>query len=253
MVYLRLDHVFLEQNPYAKWRESQNYRAKLGVDQETFGVILNLTSKELESIHGTKTRRGNKQLLSKENLLALLLNWIFEYPSMRALSADFQVPEPTVVYYLPLLVDIVHDQLRKFAQPPPRIQRKISRGHLSGACLFVDSFPIPLSSRPDFEQKESEDRSKYYWYAGGRTSKWAIKLQTTLGLDGKIWDSSKAVPYAVSDQQLFKESVVPTILNRDSTLRGIGDLHYAKQEQFISKIRNPNQNWKKLEIELSKK
>ena len=87
--------------------------------------------------------------------------------------------------------------------------------------------------------KESTDRSQYYWYAGSRTKHWAIKVQTTFGLDGKIWDSSKAVPYAFSDQKLFKESKVPSILARNEDLRGVGDLHYSKQDQFIPKIKNP--------------
>src|SRR5690348_14574295 len=52
-------------------------------------------------------------------------------------------------------------------------------------------------------------------------------------------DSSKAVPYAFSDQRLFKESEVPNILARDESLRGVGDLHYSKQSQFIPKIHNP--------------
>jgi hypothetical protein len=110
---------------------------------------------------------------------------------------------------------------------------------LTGTCLFVDSYPIPLVYRPDFGQKESKDRSRYYWYAGGKVNKWAIKVQTTLGLDGKYWDSSKAVPYAHSDQQLYKDSNVPLILERDDTLRGIGDLHYSKQKQFIPKVSRP--------------
>ena len=89
--------------------------------------------------------------------------------------------------------------------------------------------------------KESKDRSKYYWYCGSKVHHWAIKVQTTFGLDGKIWDSSKAVPYAFSDQQLFKESKVPSILARNENLKAVGDLHYS--ENTISRLKD----WKILE------
>jgi hypothetical protein len=199
-----------------------------------------LVSPDLNSFHAAKVFSVNrKKLLSKENLLALLLNWIKEYPTQRSLSATFGIPSTTVEDYLPRLVEILHKHLQSFVTTPSRIQRTIQRSPLTGTCLFVDSYPIPLIDRPDFEQKESEHRSQYYWFAGGKANKWAIKVQITLGLDGKYWDSSEAVPYAQSDQQVYKDSKVPNILVRDPTLRGIGDLHYSNQNQFISKVRRP--------------
>jgi hypothetical protein len=87
--------------------------------------------------------------------------------------------------------------------------------------------------------KKAKDRSQYYWYCGSKVHHWAIKVQTTFGLDGKIWDSSKAVPYAFSDQRLFKESKVPSILARNENLKAVGDLHYSNQKQFIPKVKNP--------------
>jgi hypothetical protein len=201
---------------------------------------LDLISPDLNSFHGVKVFSVNyKKLLSKENLLALVLNWIREYPTQGSLSASFGIPSTTVEEYLPRLVEILHKHLQSFVTPPTRIQRTIQRSLLTGTCLFVDSYPIPLIDRPDFGQKESKHRSQYYWFAGGKANKWAIKVQITLGLDGKYWDSSKAVPYAYSDQRLYRDSKVPGILVRDETLRGIGDLHYAKQEQFIPKVRRP--------------
>jgi hypothetical protein len=74
---------------------------------------------------------------------------------------------------------------------------------------------------------------------GERQHKWALKGQVTLGLDGRIWGSSKVVPYATSDQKLYRDSKVPNILARNTTLRGIGDSHYSKETQFISKYNNP--------------
>jgi hypothetical protein len=44
------------------------------------------------------------------------------------------------------------------------------------------------------------------------------------------------MPFRIED---FKESDVPNILARDESLRGVGDLHYSKQSQFIPKIHNP--------------
>jgi len=214
---------------------------KLGVDRETFAKLLNVLSDQLEALHGNRVQasQGQELLLSSENMLALVLNWITEYRSVRSLSIDFGVSANTIKSYLPLLVDMLYEVLKKFVSPPPRIQSKVSQGPLAGTCLFVDSFPVPLESRPDFGKKESRARSQYYWFAGGKANKWAIKVQVTLGLNGKIWDISKAVPYATSDQKLFQESAVPGILNRNNTLRGIGDLHYSKQHQFIPKVRNP--------------
>jgi hypothetical protein len=201
---------------------------------------LNLISNDLNSFHGVKAISSNgKKLLSKANLLALVLNWIKEYPSQRSLAVSFGIPSTTIEDYLPRLVDILHEHLQSFVSPPLRIQRTILRPPLTGVCLFVDSYPVPLVNRPDFGKKESKDRSKYYWYAGGKVNKWAIKVQTTLGLDGQYWDSSKAVPYAHSDQQLYKDSKVPSILARDEKLKGVGDLHYSKQTQFVSKVNRP--------------
>jgi hypothetical protein len=151
----------------------------------------------------------------------------------------FHIPSTTVKDYLPRLVDVLHEKLKTFVVPPSRIQRRVNTGPLKGACLFVDSLPIPLDVRPDFGKKESKDRSKYYWYAGAKATKWALKAQTTLGFDGKIWDTAHVVPYASSDQQLFKDSSVPAILNQDEDLRGIGDSHYSKQTQMIPKVPNP--------------
>jgi hypothetical protein len=220
--------------------KNDNSRAKLGVDTHTFDLILDLCSPDLNSFHGVKVFSvSRKKLLSKENLLALVLNWIREYPTQRSLSVTFGIPSTTVEEYLPRLVEILHQHLENFVTAPSRIQRTIQRSPLKGTCLFVDSYPIPLIWRPDFEQKESKHRSQYYWYAGGRVNKWAIKVQITLGLDGTYWDSSKAVPYAHSDQKLCGASAVPSILARDETLRGVGDLHYAKQQQFITKTRKP--------------
>lgn len=178
-------------------------------------------------------------------MLTLILNWLREYPSVRSLAATFGVPKTTVEDYLPRLVDVLHECLRCWVAPPPRIRRKVESGVLTGTCLFVDSFPIELVDRPDFHKKESSDRSKYYWYGGSKARKWAIKVQTTLGLDGKVWDSSKAVPYAVSDQKLFKESDVPAILALDESLRGVGDSHYSKQNQFIPKVPHPKRKIEK--------
>jgi hypothetical protein len=169
----------------------------------------------------------------------LILNWFREYPSIRSLAVVFDVPFATIKAYLPRLVDIVHEGLKSWVAPPERIRRKVESGLLIGTCLFVDSFPIELVDRPDYQKKESSARSKYYWYGGSKARKWAIKVQTTLGLDGKIWDSSKAVPYAFSDQKLFKESNVPAILARNESLRGVGDSHYSKQTQFIPKVPHP--------------
>jgi hypothetical protein len=169
----------------------------------------------------------------------LFLNWLRGYNSVRSLSVDFHIPRATVENYLLRLVDIIHEGLKGWVVPPPRIHRKVETGPLTGTCMFVDSFPIELSHRPDFHIKESKDRSKYYWYCGSKVHHWAIKVQTTFGLDGKIWDSSKAVPYAFSDQQLFKESKVPSILARNENLKAVGDLHYSNQKQFIPKVKNP--------------
>jgi hypothetical protein len=232
--------LLLEQCPYSDWKTEKNYRAKVGVDRDTFDFVLNLISDDLKSFHGARALDSKgKELLSNENLLALVLNWIREYPSVRSLSITFKIPASTIGDYVPLLVDILHEKLSQFVTPPARIQRKVETGPLAGAVLFVDSLPIPLAIRPDFGEKESEDRSKYYWFAGGKAQKWAFKIQTTLGLDGEIWNSSRASPYASSDQREFQESPVPEILARNPSYRGIGDSHYAKQKQMIPKRTNP--------------
>ena len=234
--------LFVEQRPYLEWKKDVNLRSKIGVDEETFNFILNLLSEELNSFHGPKSLSDEgKPLLSNENLLALLFNWLRQYNSVRSLSVDFHIPATTVEDYLPKLVDVVHEGLKGWVVPPPRIRRKVETGPLTGTCMFVDSFPIELRVRPDFQIKESKDRSEYYWYAGSRVHHWAIKVQTTFGLDNKIWDSSKAVPYAFSDQRLCRESKVPSILARNENLRGVGDLHYSKEQQFIQKIKNPKE------------
>lgn len=229
--------VFLGQKPFSIWKKHPDVRSKVGVDLDTFDFLLRLILTPLNAFHRSKVLR--KKLLSRENLLALVLNWLREYPSIRSLAVAFSIPSTTIEDYLPRLVDILHEAVRSYVSPPSRVRRKVETGLLTGACLFVDSFPIELVDRPDFHKKESKDRSRYYWYAGSKARKWAIKVQVTLGLDGKVWDTSKAVPYAFSDQQLYRESSVPLVLARDPSLRGIGDSHYSKQAQIIPKVANP--------------
>ena len=196
---------------------------------------LGLVDEKVRRIHGKKIRTEHTSYLTNENLLALLFNWLREYRTKASLAIDFNIPDTTVQDYLRKLVDIVHDAVQHFVCPPPRIQRRIADGPFAGACLFIDTYPVPLETRPGTK----EDRKKYYWYAGGRTQHWAIKLQMALGMDGRVWNT-KAGPYAqASDKKLYKSSTVPQILARDKSLRGVGDTHYAKEAQMLAKIKNP--------------
>jgi hypothetical protein len=140
------------------------------MDETTFNLILNLTKQKLIRFHGKKVMTSEEKLfLSPENLLALLFNWCFEYRSMRSLSMDFKIPHGTIEAYIPRLVDLVHEELKRFVVPPANIKRITESGLLTGTCLYVDSFPIQCNTlyvRPDYNDKESEDRSKFYWFAG---------------------------------------------------------------------------------------
>lgn len=131
-----LTDFFVGQEPYSKWRGSDHSRSKLGVDEDTFDLILDLISPDLNSFRGVKVFSVNgKKLLSRENLLALVLNWIKEYPTQRSLSASFGIPATTVEEYLPRLVEILHKHLQTLVTPPVRIQRTIQRSPLTGTCL----------------------------------------------------------------------------------------------------------------------
>ena len=222
----------IAQEPYAKWKRGKKHRTKLGIDEETFRFILGLVDEKVRRIHGKKIRTEHTSYLTNENLLALLFNWLREYRTKASLAIDFNIPDTTVQDYLRKLVDIVHDAVQHFVCPPARIQRRIADGPFAGACLFIDTYPVPLETRPGTK----EDRKKYYWYAGGRTQHWAIKLQMALGMDGRVWNT-KAGPS--SDKKLYKSSTVPQILARDKCLRGVGDTHYAKEAQMLAKIKNP--------------
>lgn len=152
--------------------------------------------------------------------------WIFKFPRKQFI----------IIFRL---IDILHQALSQYVHPPKRIDPYVRVGPLTGACILVDTFPIPLRVRPDADQLESDDRKKYFWFAGGKQQHWAIKGQVTYGLDGTIWDSAQAVPYSISDQALYQRSKVPEILARNDQLRGVGDQHYTNQIQFIPKNRNP--------------
>jgi hypothetical protein len=126
----RINIDLLEQEPYSKWKKNCNSRAKLGVDDITFDFLLNLISGDLDSFHGVKALGSDhKKLLSKSNLLALVLNWIKEYPSKRSLSVSFGVPSTTVEDYLPRLVEILHEHLQSFVSPL-FVFNELSNGHL---------------------------------------------------------------------------------------------------------------------------
>src|ERR1700733_703762 len=103
---------------------------------------------------------------------------------------------------------------------------------------FVDSYPIELATARISTKKIVKSVRNITGTLVQRLANGLLKFRT-LGLDGKVWDSSKAVPYPFSDQQLFKDSKVPSILARNPNLRGIGDSHYSKQEQVIPKLTNP--------------
>ena len=90
---------------------------------DTFELLVLLLSEQLDNFHGGKVSSGGTKLLSKENLVALLLNWLREYPSVRSLAVTFDVPKATIMDSLPRLVDILRERLRSWVGPP-RIRRK---------------------------------------------------------------------------------------------------------------------------------
>ena len=67
----------------------------------------------------------------------------------------------------------------------------------------------------------------FYWHAaqklinweensGITELEWAYKVQSFVGLNEKILNISNAVPYSISDQQLFRESIIPSKLNPET-------------------------------------
>jgi hypothetical protein len=109
------------------------------MDEETFDMILHLVRDKLSTIHGKKTKSTKgKILLSEENLLALLFNWMREYRSMASLSMDFNTSETNIKEYIHRLVEIVHDKLQPQVFPPKKIENVVKKGILKGACLYVE-------------------------------------------------------------------------------------------------------------------
>jgi hypothetical protein len=53
-----------------------------------------------------------------------------------------------------------------------------------------------------------------------------MKFQCSVGIDGRIWEHSKAYPGSISDREIFEESQLPELFERTGLMR-VGDSHYV--------------------------
>ena len=217
------------QKPYADWAKKEGkMEHETGVSSQTFDLVLRSTDDELSVLHGRKVRQAGHVLLSAVNLLLLLLVFLRQNPTQWKLADLFSIAEGGAFKLVKKVLKIVTPILKLYVKPPPRIRHIVQSGLLKGAAFFTDTTDTKIP-RPG--RGQNPDRKLYYY---GKLRNFSLKVQLSVGLDGTIWECSKAYPGSKSDRGIFEESVLPNLIERTGVL-GVGDSHYVKCEGMLGK------------------
>ena len=208
------------QEPYASWRkDAKLLKRKTGVNGTVFDLVLTSTRVELAALHGKKKFQGGQVLMTPANQLLLYLYFLREDATDAELAELFGCGEGDMLATLTRIGDVVSPALALYVKPPRRISHIIRTGFLINAAFELDATDTPML-RPG--KGKGKDRKIFY---DGKTRGWGFKSQITAGLNGRIWNCSRAVPCSTSDQSLFEESDIPGF-TAVTGVKGIGDAHY---------------------------
>jgi hypothetical protein len=218
------------QEPYASWSQvAGQIHEHTGVSDETFDLVVRSCREQLIALHGHKTQQAGRLLLTPENQTLLLLCFMRDSPTDKRLAEWFPGEKEYYAYEnVKHIASVVAPVLVHYVKPPDHIRNIIQSGHLARAAFFTDSSDTKIP-RPG--RGQSYDRRLYY---NGKYRHWGIKFQVSVGLDGRIWENSKAYPCSISDRQVFEESSLPALI-LSKNIRGVGDSHYVKCEGMYGK------------------
>lgn len=216
------------QDKHTEWLSEgeEKIHKETGVSLTVLDLVVSSTTEALKSVHGRLSQWRSKALLSPENCLLMLLNFLWKNRTVGELEDTFKTTNADRL--LRKTASIVHEELKAHVKFPKRIHHRIKSGLLKGTVLFTDTSDTPID-RP----KGVKDRSLYYIKKGKKIG-WAIKWQVSLGMDGHVWEYSPGYPFSVSDRKVFDESKLPTFLQEHKSF-GVGDAHYVRCTNMLGK------------------
>jgi hypothetical protein len=181
--------------------------------------------------------------LLPRNMLVLALHWLRHYPTFDLLGIEYGVDHHTANRIVHFVVREISDHLGAIVNAPAGLRSRYSDEPLAGICCFVDSFFVGLP-RPG-----SDAERRAYFTFKGRHSKFGLKAQITVGLDGVIWMVSDMYPGPASDKRIFEESEIREVLERTGLKAG-ADRGYRNIDETVTPLFRYN-DYEELEWEIA--
>jgi hypothetical protein len=207
--------------PWVTWSNSAGMlESKTSLTKDQIEELERLCHSDLLNL---RQKKKGTRVLSTMNMLLLTLTWLWTYPkaASRQLASDFHSSRSTICRNIKETLEVLSNRTKFLREWPSNYRRRIDQGDFKRTIGAVDSFPILLHNRPHTDAL----RRKFWYY---RERRWAYKVQTFVGLDGKILDATDAVPYSTADQTLYSTSTVHR--NLDARNRAI-DFRVETEEE----------------------
>lgn len=221
----------LAQEPWSIWSENAALlKQKTGLNREIVDEIYTMCENELKQhpIH-THDSSDTAIQISPHNMLIITLYWLRQYPSLRDMSIELNIPTTTLFAMFDRVIDIlqaiiVPAYIRPLSSSDPQSQYPLFRN----VCLIIDSTFIPIRVPGDWEEKKLYHHIK----APNRT---ALKVEISCSLNNLIVSVSDVVPGSTADIKLARSSDVLQQMNINQ--QAIGDMGYIGEKQIKTTLR----------------
>lgn len=204
--------------PIDRWAsEGELHHYKFGIDLDSVRDVFTLVKDDMVA-HYLSNHTRLASIIPPIDTLHIALYYLRNYPSIRSMSAELQIPKTTLSEQIEHTLRCMFDRLVPVYVPPhAAAPRTIIDSRLINARIAVDSTFIAIP------HTENEDMKHEYYHKKSPT-KYACKLQIATDKHGAIWHMSSVVPGAVADISLFRDSGLQSKLK--DTFRAIGDKGY---------------------------
>lgn len=175
---------------------------------------------------------GRKQVLDTlEDQLLLTLLWTKLYSSYLLLEYLFGVDESTVFRIIRRTLLLLQDRF-VFQDPRKSGRKKITTlEELRKLIPDLDDILVDATEQPIPRPEKKRKRSQYH---SGKKKRFTVKTQLATTRQGFIVHLSRASPGRQHDYKLFKASVLPKIIPKDSRL--YGDSGYQGIQKDFSQL-----------------
>ena len=167
-----LSHL-VAQAPWSTWNQSDaKLETETGFQKDEILDIARQCSDQLLLLRMRKRQKRKKngsevQYLSPMNILLLTLNWLWRYPPLATLAANFCIHLRRASEYAEKGVLILWERLSYLREWPATMRSRITKGRFKDVVGFVDSTPICIP-----KPKEKKDQKKFFLFKRKET-KWA--------------------------------------------------------------------------------